>query len=85
MICVPLRNRGKTLGAIELVNRIEHDAFTDLDMKALQNIAQYAAIAINNAHLYKKRTGWLLLTTIPVCPTYVVSTKPSKGTRFGKE
>ncbi len=54
VICVPLRNGGKTLGAIELVNRIEHDAFTDLDMKALQNIAQYAAIAINNAHLYRK-------------------------------
>ncbi len=54
VICVPLRNRGKTLGAIELVNRIEHDAFTDLDMKALKTIAEYAAIAINNAHLYKE-------------------------------
>ncbi len=54
VICVPLRNRGKILGAIELVNRIEQDAFTDLDMKALKTIAEYAAIAINNAHLYKK-------------------------------
>ncbi|HVN95228.1 MAG TPA: GAF domain-containing protein [Syntrophorhabdaceae bacterium] len=54
LICVPLRNRGKTLGAIELVNRIEQDVFTDLDMKALKTIAEYAAIAINNAHMYKK-------------------------------
>ncbi len=54
VICVPLLNRGKTLGAIELVNRIEQDAFTDLDMKALKTIAEYAAIAINNAQLYRK-------------------------------
>ncbi len=54
VICVPLRNRGKTLGAIELVNRIEQDAFTDQDMKALKTIAQYAAIGIDNAHLYGK-------------------------------
>lgn len=54
VICVPLRNRNKTLGAIELVNRIEQGPFTELDMQALQTIAEYAAIAINNAHLYSR-------------------------------
>lgn len=54
IICVPLINRGKVLGVIELVNRIEEDAFTHLDMHALETIAEYAAIAIQNAASYKK-------------------------------
>ncbi|MCE5336865.1 MAG: sensor domain-containing diguanylate cyclase [Desulfobacteraceae bacterium] len=54
VICVPLRIRGKTLGAIELVNRIEQGPFTAADMRALESIAEYAAIAINNASLYKR-------------------------------
>jgi diguanylate cyclase (GGDEF)-like protein len=61
VICVPLHSRGKILGVIELINRIEQDSFTDLDMRALSTIAEYAAIAINNGHLYRQ-AQWLSIT-----------------------
>ena len=61
VICVPLLSRGRVLGVIELINRIEQDSFTDLDMRALETIAEYAAIAINNGHLYQ-RAQWLSIT-----------------------
>jgi diguanylate cyclase (GGDEF)-like protein len=61
IVCVPLQSRGKILGVIELINRIEQDAFTDLDMRFLETIAEYAAIAINNGHLYQ-RAQWLSIT-----------------------
>lgn len=54
IICVPLINRGKVLGVIELINRMEEAVFSDLDMHALETIAEYAAIAIQNAASYKK-------------------------------
>lgn len=66
IICVPLKNRGRTLGVIELVNRIEQGAFTNQDMRALATIAEYAAIAINNAHLYRK-AQWLSITDDHTC------------------
>ena len=54
LICVPMINRDKILGVIELVNRIEDGPFSDLDMRALQTLAEFAAIAINNATLFKE-------------------------------
>jgi diguanylate cyclase (GGDEF)-like protein len=54
LICVPMINREKILGVIELVNRIEDGPFSDLDMRALQTLAEFAAIAINNATLFKE-------------------------------
>lgn len=66
VICVPLQNRGQVLGVIELVNRIEQDLFTDQDMRSLSHIAEYAAIAINNAHLYRK-AKWLSITDDHTC------------------
>jgi diguanylate cyclase (GGDEF)-like protein len=54
IICVPLTNRGKVLGVIELINRIEEEAFSDLDRRSLETIAEYAAIAIQNAASFRK-------------------------------
>ncbi|MHC1729542.1 MAG: diguanylate cyclase [Syntrophobacteraceae bacterium] len=53
VICVPLINRGRVLGVLELVNRLEQGPFTSRDMHSLQTIAEYAAIAISNSHLYR--------------------------------
>ncbi len=53
IICVPLKNKGKVLGVVELINRLEQASFTELDMLSLQTIAEYAAIAISNADLYR--------------------------------
>lgn len=61
IICVPMKNKGNVLGVIELINRIEETVFSDLDMRSLETIAEYAAIAIDNAALFK-RTQWLVIT-----------------------
>ncbi len=53
IICVPMKHRGKVLGVIELINRIEEGTFSDLDMRALQTLAEFGAIAVNNATLFK--------------------------------
>ena len=54
IICVPLRNKGRVLGVIELINRMEEDTFSDLDMHSLETLAEYAAIAIDNAALFDR-------------------------------
>jgi diguanylate cyclase (GGDEF)-like protein len=54
LICVPMKNRGRVLGVIELVNRMEETAFTDPDMRALETLAEYAAIAIQNAAMFRR-------------------------------
>ncbi len=61
IICVPLKNRGRVLGVVELINRLEQAPFTERDMTSLQTIAEYAAIAIANADLYRK-AQWLSIT-----------------------
>ncbi len=61
IICVPLINRGKVLGVMELINRLEQASFSERDKHSLQTIAEYAAIAISNADLYRK-AHWLSIT-----------------------
>ncbi|MEN6439591.1 MAG: sensor domain-containing diguanylate cyclase [Syntrophobacter sp.] len=61
IICVPLKSRGRVLGVVELINRLEQASFTERDMHSLQTIAEYAAIAIANADLYRK-AQWLSIT-----------------------
>lgn len=61
IVCVPLKNRGRVLGVVELINRLEQAPFTERDMRSLQTIAEYAAIAIFNADLYRK-AQWLSIT-----------------------
>jgi diguanylate cyclase (GGDEF)-like protein len=54
VICVPLINKGKVLGVIELVNKMEDGRFTDFDMRLLRTIADFTAIAIDNAKNFKR-------------------------------
>ncbi len=61
IICVPLKNREKILGVLNLINRIEQTSFTERDMHSMETIAEYAAIAISNADLYRK-AQWLSIT-----------------------
>jgi len=46
--CVPLTSRGSVLGVIELVNT-EPNSFARADLRLLESLADYAAIAIENA------------------------------------
>ena len=48
ILCVPMMNsEGKTIGAFELINRLQGN-FTDEDESALNELAAHAAVAIDN-------------------------------------
>lgn len=52
VLAVPLKVKGKVIGVIEAVNKTEGD-FGQADVALLSSMAQSAAIAIENARLYK--------------------------------
>lgn len=54
IICVPLRSKGKVLGVIELINQLEGRSFQLEDLTLLKTLADYAAIAIENARYFQK-------------------------------
>lgn len=54
IICVPLTTRGKCLGVIELINKEEEDNFGPEDLILLTTMADYTAIAIENAKFFNK-------------------------------
>jgi GAF domain-containing protein len=53
MVAVPLRVRGETIGAVEVLNKRD-GAFDEQDAALAQALANQAAIAIDNARLYAK-------------------------------
>jgi len=54
VLCVPLKSKGKVLGALELINKIGQDPFDQYDLNLASALADYAAIAIENARLYER-------------------------------
>ncbi|MBI5598404.1 MAG: sensor domain-containing diguanylate cyclase [Deltaproteobacteria bacterium] len=54
IVCVPLRARGKSIGVIELLNAVENESFGEEDLLLLTTLADYAAIAIENALLFDR-------------------------------
>jgi len=54
LICVPICSRDRVFGVIELVNGLEERPFTDADLQILSTIADYAAIAIENARNFRR-------------------------------
>jgi diguanylate cyclase (GGDEF)-like protein len=54
VICVPLNVRGRVLGVIELINRLEDTLYQENDLTILSTIADFAAIAIENARNYER-------------------------------
>lgn len=51
---VPIRLRDKLLGNIYLTDKMNADEFTEEDQKIIEALAGYAAVAIENARLYKQ-------------------------------
>ena len=50
IIGVPLINRGRVYGVIELVNKLDGTSFSPLELKTLVTIAEFGAIAIEKAY-----------------------------------
>jgi GAF domain-containing protein/CheY-like chemotaxis protein len=53
VLCVPMIARGKLIGVIEVINKLE-GLFTKDDQNLLSSIASYAAVAIENARLFRE-------------------------------
>jgi PAS domain S-box-containing protein len=53
-VCVPLRARGVTLGALSLVAAESGRTFTDADLELALELADRAAVAVDNARLYRE-------------------------------
>lgn len=55
ILCVPLQTKGRTIGAIEVMNK-KNGTFNKDDLELLQALALSAATAIENAQLYEEQT-----------------------------
>lgn len=54
IICVPLKSKNRILGVIELINTEDESTFSEQDLPILETIADYVAIAIENALFFEK-------------------------------
>ena len=61
IVCVAIKGRERILGVIELVNCLGHESFNADDIPILMNLADYAAIALENAR-YIQRIHELTIT-----------------------
>jgi len=61
IVCVPIKAHGRVLGVIELVNALGKPSFGVDDIPILKSLADYAAIALENAR-YVQRIHELTIT-----------------------
>ncbi len=54
VLAVPLRSKGRTLGVIEVINGLSGQEFGEDDVRTLASIADYAAIALENARNFQR-------------------------------
>jgi signal transduction histidine kinase len=54
LIALPLKVKGRTIGVLEAVNRIENTPFNEEDVDVLTSLAAQAAVAIENARLFQQ-------------------------------
>ncbi|MDY7042195.1 MAG: HAMP domain-containing sensor histidine kinase, partial [Chloroflexota bacterium] len=54
ILAVPLIVKGKIIGVVEVVNKLEEGGFTQQDMEVLTTMAVQAAVAIENARLFQQ-------------------------------
>ena len=54
LLAVPLSVRDRMIGVIEMINKKAETGFTERDLDVATAFAAQAAVAIDNAHLYKK-------------------------------
>jgi diguanylate cyclase (GGDEF)-like protein len=54
IVCVPVQSKSRILGVIQIINSLEEGTFVENDMNILSTIADYAAIAIDNARYFRR-------------------------------
>ncbi|MCR4319923.1 MAG: GAF domain-containing protein [Candidatus Brocadiaceae bacterium] len=54
VLCVPIKARGRVVGVISVNSKKSGDSYTDNDVRFLETIAAYVAIAIRNTDLYER-------------------------------
>jgi diguanylate cyclase (GGDEF)-like protein len=54
MICVPMVSKGALRGVIQILNKVDGSTFSDAELSLAQVLADHAAIAIENASLYRQ-------------------------------
>jgi diguanylate cyclase (GGDEF)-like protein len=54
MICVPMISKGVLRGVIQVINKVDGSSFTESELHFAQALADHAAIAIENASLYRQ-------------------------------
>jgi signal transduction histidine kinase len=53
-ICVPMKSRGATTGAIGLMRQAGSDSYTSSDLALAENFADRAGLALDNASLFRR-------------------------------
>lgn len=90
VVAVPVRFREQTLGVIELVNCVGPEGFSARDLGLLEALADYAAIAIENAR-HVQRIHELTITDDCTClynarhMNFVLETEIYRSQRYGYE
>jgi len=54
MLCVPVMSKETLLGVIQVINKADGSPFTEDEERLVQTLADHAAIAIENASLYRQ-------------------------------
>jgi diguanylate cyclase (GGDEF)-like protein len=54
MICVPMVSKETLRGVIQIINKVDGSTFTEAELRLAQTLAEQAAIAIENASLYRQ-------------------------------
>lgn len=54
MLCVPVISKDTLLGVIQVINKLDGSIFTEDELRLTQALANHAAIAIENASLYRQ-------------------------------
>ncbi|MGH7274899.1 MAG: sensor domain-containing diguanylate cyclase [Nitrospiria bacterium] len=54
ILCVPIINKRRTIGVLEMVDKVNGEPFEEKDLDLLIKLVDQAAIAIERSHLYQK-------------------------------
>lgn len=75
MICVPMSHKDNVVGVLQVLNRTGEIPFNDHDLDTLENVANQAVSAIENARLYENIQK-IYLSTIEVLATAIDAKDP---------